>query len=111
MGALTTTWSPNLPRPPSTRKTVAATPEASSVAVNSTVAVSLRQREPMPLAVVTGGVASPGEGEAVGMTLGSATGAAGDRDPGGEAGASVMAADTLTMPGSASPNAAMRISR
>ena len=79
--------------------------------MNSTVAVSLRQREPMPLAVVTGGVVSPGDGEAVGVMLGSATGAAGGKDSGGEAGASEMAADTLTMPGSASPNAAMRMRR
>ena len=90
---------------------MAATPEASSVAVNSTVAVSLRQREPMPLAVVTGGVVSPGDGEAVGVTLGSAIGTTGGSEAGGEAGASEMTADTLTMPGSASPNAAIRMRR
>ena len=72
--------------PPSTRYTVAATPDASSVAVNCTVAVSLRQRDPMPFAVVTGGVTSPGEGEAVGVMVGTASGAASGSDSGGVAG-------------------------
>ena len=40
----------------------------------SRVAVSLRQREPMPLAVVTGAVTSPGDGVTVGTMVGSATG-------------------------------------
>ena len=81
------------------------------MAVNCTVAVSLRQREPMPLAVVTGGVTSPGDGDAVGVMVGTASGAAGGSDSGGETGALVAAEATLTTPGRARPNAAMRMSR
>ena len=82
------------------------------MAVSFTVAASLRQRDPVPLAVVTGGVTSPGEGVTVGTTVGSATGAArGAGEEGGEAGALVMLVVTLTTPGSARPAAAMRTSR
>ena len=81
------------------------------MAVNCTVAASLRQRDPMPFAVVTGGVTSPGEGEAVGVTVGTASGAAMGSDSGGVVGTVVTADATLTMPGKARPTAAMRMSR
>jgi hypothetical protein len=43
--------------------------------------------------------------------VGTASGAAGGSDSGGESGVLVAADATLTMPGSAMPNAAMRMSR
>ena len=112
MGARTWTSSPIFQGPSSTRETVAATPDWSSVAANFTVAVSLRHREPMPLAVVTGGVVSPGAGVTVGTTVGSAAGGAwGGIDSGGDAGAAVTCAATLMVPGMASPMATMKTSR
>jgi hypothetical protein len=63
----------------------------------------------MPVAVVTGGAVSPGEGVALGVMLGSAAGTGGSGDPAGAAGASVTAADTATMPESAIPIAVMKL--
>lgn len=84
------------------------------MAERRTVAVSLRQREPVPLAVVTGGVVSPGTGLTVDTIVGMASGlasTAGSAGAADAAGASVALVNTPTTPGTPKARAAMKIKR
>jgi hypothetical protein len=80
--------------------------------MNLTVVALLRQRKSMSRAVVTGGVMSPGEGDAVGTMAGRTIGAAnGDEEAGGGIGARANSLVTLITTGAARPTTTTTMSR